>query len=135
MWRVCLFAVVSCACSAQPRNTAPDTFATTPLGVSTSTSGAFTVTMYPQTGGLVQGLNAVEIVVTDANASPAGDLPITLVPWMPAMGHGASTIPNIAITAPGRYVADDVALVMPGTWQLRATLTPQEEAVVTVAVP
>ena len=135
MWRVSLCAFVLCACSAQQGQAPPDTFETTPLGAVASTSGAFTVTMYPQTGGVVQGMNAVEIVVTDAEARPVDGLSITLVPWMPAMGHGSSTTPSITAKQSGRYVASDVVLVMPGTWQLRASLTAQEEAVVPVAVP
>jgi len=135
MWRVHLCAVVLCACSAQQATTSTDTFETVPVGSAASTSGSFTVTIYPQTDGLVQGLNAVEIVVMDAKATPVDGLTPTLVPWMPAMGHGASTTPSIVPKQSGRYVANDVALVMPGTWQLRVAVTAQEEAVVTVAVP
>ncbi len=62
------------------------------------------------------------------------DLAIDLVPWMPAMGHGTSTIARVESSGGGHYVASDVALIMPGEWQLRAALTANEEAIIDVAV-
>ncbi len=121
------------AASTPPSNTVA--FADAPFGVAASSSGAFTMTMYGPESGLAQGLNAVEIVVTDDHAAPVDGLTISLVPWMPAMGHGTSAIPQIVAQGSGRYVASDVALIMPGEWQLRAMLTEGEEAVVTVELP
>jgi hypothetical protein len=125
-----------CGCSASqpPSDTAP-TFAVTPFGVAASTSGAYTVTMYGPVLGVAQGLNTIEIVVTDEQTKPVDGLTISLVPWMPAMGHGTSATPQIGPQGSGRYVASDVALIMPGEWQLRAALTTDEDAVVTVELP
>jgi hypothetical protein len=126
---------VACSSSAPPAPSGDVSFSTTPLGEAPSTSGAFQVAMYPATTGLVQGLNTIEIVVTDAQAVPADGLAITLQPWMPSMGHGASTTPTITPKGSGQYVATNVALIMPGSWQLRTTVAPSEQAVVAVAVP
>jgi hypothetical protein len=127
----CLF-----ACSASPPPaTTNSAFATAPLGVASSSSGEFTMTMYGPASGVAQGLNTVEICVTNHEAAPVDGLAIDLVPWMPSMGHGASAIPQIQPKGSGCYDASDVALIMPGTWQLRTSLMPTEEAVVTIEVP
>ena len=134
--RAAAISFLCAACSSAPPAPSGDvTFATTPLGVASSSSGAYEVTIYPATTGLVQGLNTIEIVVTDAQAAPADGLAITLQPWMPSMGHGASTTPTITPKGSGAYVATNVALIMPGSWQLRTTVAPSEQAVVAVAVP
>jgi len=91
--------------------------------------------MYGPVLGVAQGLNTIEIVVTDEQTKPVDGLTISLVPWMPAMGHGTSATPQIGPQGSGRYVASDVALIMPGEWQLRAALTTDEDAVVTVELP
>ena len=51
-------------------------------------------------------------------------LDVVVVPWMPVMGHGASVKPNVAHgDAPGTYVVEGLQLFMPGTWEIRTTLT------------
>ena len=122
-----------CACSAPPSTN--DNAFSTPLGGTTSSSGTFTMAMYAPESGVVQGLNTLGIVVADLHGSPVDGLAITLVPWMAAMGHGTSAIPQIEPLGSGRYVASDVTLFMPGDWQLRTTLATREQAVVTVTVP
>jgi hypothetical protein len=135
--RLSFVALAGCLYGCSAGSTPPTvvTFAATPFGAAASSSGAFTVTMFGPESGLAQGLNAVEIVVTDDHATPVDGLTISLVPWMPAMGHGTSAIPQIVAQGSGRYVASDVALIMAGEWQLRAALTEGEEAVVTVELP
>ncbi len=71
----------------------------------------------------VRGTDAVELVVRDGSGATVTGLAIDVVPWMPAMGHGASVTPMVTEMGGGTYVATDVALVMPGTWELRLTLT------------
>lgn len=114
----------------------PTTFGATPISPpATSTSGAYVVTMYSAATGLVQGLDTVEIVVTDAQSmAPVDGLTINVVPWMPAMGHGTSVVPQITPMGNGKYVATDVVLFMAGTWQLRTNLTSAETAIVTVEI-
>jgi hypothetical protein len=63
------------------------------------------------------------MLVKDAqSATPVDGLDLSLEPWMPTMGHGSSTTPQITPQGEGTYVASDVVLVMPGTWQLRTSL-------------
>lgn len=66
------------------------------------------------------GLDGVEVVLTDpATGHPIDDAKITLVPWMPLMGHGADLTPVFSAKGKGRYVSTNVNLYMPGEWQLR----------------
>jgi len=63
------------------------------------------------------------VVRSALNARPVSDLNVDVLPWMPAMGHGASTTPVVvAGQEAGSYVATNVNLFMPGVWELRITL-------------
>jgi hypothetical protein len=88
-----------------------------------SASGAltFAVRFSPQTP--VVGLDAAELSITDADGASVPGLTVTVVPWMPAHGHGSSTTPTVSETSPGVYVATPLALPMPGEWELRTTVS------------
>jgi hypothetical protein len=88
-----------------------------------STSGALTVAVRFSPEAPVVGLDAAELTVTDASSAPVAGLTVTVVPWMPAHGHGTSTTPVVSETSPGVYVATPIALPMPGEWELRTTLS------------
>ena len=70
-----------------------------------------------------RGTNAAELTVlsTTTNATVDG-LTVTVVPWMPAMGHGASVKPTVTAKPGGVYVVTGLSLFMPGTWELRTDL-------------
>jgi hypothetical protein len=68
----------------------------------------------------VAGLDAVQVVLTEpTTGEPIEDEQITLVPWMPTMGHGTDVIPQIHSLGKGRYLFTNVNLYMPGEWLLR----------------
>lgn len=70
----------------------------------------------PPTRGIVE----MQLTITDATTgTPANGLELSVVPWMPAMGHGASVTPTVVETAPGIYDLENLVLFMPGTWQIR----------------
>jgi hypothetical protein len=69
-----------------------------------------------------RGLISVEYRVTDAAGKPVDGLALGVQPWMPEMGHGASTKPSIEAMGEGRYVISNVAFVMPGQWELRTSI-------------
>jgi hypothetical protein len=50
-------------------------------------------------------------------------LSLDVVPWMPAMGHGSSTVPSVRDEGDGIYVVDHVVLFMPGQWDLRTAVS------------
>ncbi len=71
-----------------------------------------------------RGTIAVEYRVTDAaDGSPVDDLAISVVPWMPAMGHGTSIVPEVHAKGDGRYVLVNVNLFMPGRWELKSQIS------------
>ncbi len=70
-----------------------------------------------------RGLIDVELVVNDADGKPVDGLDLAVQPWMPQMGHGASTKPTIEAMGGGRYVVSNVAFFMPGRWELRTSIT------------
>ena len=74
-----------------------------------------------------RGTCTVEFVVTDAAGAPKDGLDVTLVPWMPAHGHGASVKPTIVAKGNGRYVATNVDFFMPGQWELRTSFSPGDD--------
>lgn len=69
-----------------------------------------------------RGLTDVELVVSDADGKPVDGLDLGVQPWMPQMGHGASTKPTIEAMGGGHYVISNVAFFMPGQWELRTTI-------------
>jgi hypothetical protein len=71
-----------------------------------------------------RGVNTLQLVFTHVNdGSPAAGLEVDVVPWMPAMGHGASVKPSVhAETQPGTYTVTNVNLFMPGLWEIRTTI-------------
>jgi hypothetical protein len=85
----------------------------------------------------VRGVDAAQLTVADAHGNPFSGLRISVVPWMPAHGHGTAQPPVITETAPGVFVANPLYLFMSGQWQLRLTFTGAlaDEAIATVEIP
>jgi hypothetical protein len=96
-------------------------FPATALATMTSADGKLDVAVHSAPyQPLIAGLQCVELVVTDPSTGAGVDgLAITMTPWMPAMGHGASVTPLLTPLGQGRYVFTNVSLFMPGEWQLR----------------
>jgi len=70
-----------------------------------------------------RGVLGVQYRVTTATGAPVDGLSLDVVPWMPDMGHGAATKPEIQTASQGTYVLPNVYLAMPGRWELRTHLT------------
>jgi hypothetical protein len=74
----------------------------------------------------VAGLDSAVYLVTDATThAPIDGLTLTIVPWMPAMGHGTSITPTVTPAGSGQYTVTDLSLFMPGEWQLRTKFSGQ----------
>lgn len=69
------------------------------------------------------GLCSVELRFTDAKTGAPASGDVAVVPWMPAHNHGASVVPTVTPSSPGRYTVTNLELFMPGTWELRTTLS------------
>ena len=71
-----------------------------------------------------RGTSSVEMrVVEVATETPVDGIAFTVVPWMPAHGHGSSVKPTVTAAGGGRYVLTNVDLFMPGRWELRTTFS------------
>lgn len=89
-----------------------------------SDSGALLVTVTTEpASSLVRGQNTVVLQIDSAETGePTDALDLTMVPFMPSMGHGASTQPTVQPLGSGRYRFDDVTIPMAGLWELRVTV-------------
>ena len=70
-----------------------------------------------------RGVENLSLAVTDRAGAPLDGLTIEVVPWMPAMGHGASVKPQVTAVGNGHYTVEDVDFYMPGQWQIRITFS------------
>ena len=128
LWAGCrLLALGAALCGCGPRQApAPAAQASFPaqaLVAVDSQSGRMhlEVRSAPQPPG--RGLDAFRLTVTDAAGQRLTGLSIQVQPWMPNMGHGSSVTPSVTEVGAGSYDLGDVYLAMPGTWQLRITLS------------
>jgi hypothetical protein len=69
------------------------------------------------------GYDATQLAITDASGAPVAGLALTIVPFMPAHGHGASVAPTVSETAPGIYVATPLDFFMAGHWELMTAIS------------
>ncbi len=99
------------------------TFAADPDQTIVSGSGALTIGVRYSPRPPAVGEDAAQISFTDADGAPVSGLGLTVVPWMPAHGHGTSVNPTVTETSPGTFVATPLYLFMPGSWELRMTTT------------
>jgi hypothetical protein len=131
---------VSAGCSGSAVETpAPGTFPAAPLTSLVSASGALHVDVRssPLQPPIVGNTWWSYTFTEEATGKPVTGLSLDVVPWMPAMGHGTSTVPSVSNTGGGVYVIEDVELFMPGQWDLRTSIAGPEDdkLVVSVDVP
>jgi YtkA-like len=69
------------------------------------------------------GYDAAQLAIDDASGAPVAGLTVTIVPFMPAHGHGASVAPTVSETAPGIYVATPLDFFMAGHWELMTAMS------------
>jgi YtkA-like len=116
---------LGCGSSAPAEGSALDQFPAAALMTLPSNSGKLSIEVRtaPQQPPS-RGDGSVELVIRDATTgSLETGLSLSVTPWMPAMGHGASVPPSVAETTPGIYVVSNVSFFMPGTWELRTTIS------------
>ncbi len=84
-----------------------------------------------------RGRTAVELLITDETGAPRDDLSLSVLPWMPDMGHGASSDPSVEPMGNGRYDVYGVAMFMPGRWELRTEITGSvdDSAIIAFQIP
>jgi YtkA-like protein len=115
-----LGAAVGCGADVVPPGP-PPSFGANPDQMLTSDSGALRIAVRFAPDPPAVGSNAVELSFTDANGASLSGLGLSVVPWMPAHGHGTSVDPIVTEMIPGTFLATSVYLFMPGSWELRMT--------------
>ena len=102
-----------------------------------SASGALSVGIWWSPAQPTVGYDAAQLAITDGTGAPVTGLAITIVPWMPAHGHGASVYPTVSETTPGVYVATPLDFFMAGNWELMTAMSgaTDDSAEPTVDVP
>jgi hypothetical protein len=108
-----------------------------PLATMTTTGGAWDVAIWLYPASPRKGTNDVVYRVRDLAGAPIDALTVQVQPWMPAHGHGTSTIPAVSAQGAGLYLATPIALYMSGRWELRTTIagTVSEDVVFVVDIP
>ena len=113
---------LACACGSGA--SVQEGFGTTPLVTVTSVSGALSIAVFTNPQPPTNGNVGVRYVITNvASSQPVDGLSLSVVPWMPAMGHGTSVVPSVSAAGAGVYNLTNVYLFMPGQWQLRTVMT------------
>jgi hypothetical protein len=132
---VCAFAAAAlagCGETAVPSDNGD--FPAEPLTKIASDGGALTIEVRtaPEQPP-VRGLSDVQLTITGKDGKARDDLSVAASPWMPDMGHGASTKPLVKWVGEGRYVVSEVNMFMPGRWELLTKVTgPMEDSATVV---
>jgi len=121
--RAALLAALGIGCGTAPPPTT-EGFSTQAIESLTSKAAQYQVAIRTSPHPPSRGMLSVEYTIAwSATGAPASGLVLDIVPWMPTMGHGTSTLPSISETSPGVYLATALNLFMPGLWVLRTTIT------------
>ena len=116
-------------CSTGAESVASASFPEEALATVQSQSGAFIVEVRTAPDQPpIREATSVEYRIRDASSAPVEGLKLTVLPWMPEMGHGASITPTVTDEGGGRYVVSDVQWVMPGDWELRTSIGPGQDS-------
>lgn len=101
-------------------------FPAEPLEVVASASGRLTIAVRTSPQPPIRGINAAQLAVRDVAGGAKDGLTLTVVPWMPAHGHGSSVLPTVTPQGGGIYVLTDLVLEIPGLWELQTTIVDSE---------
>ncbi len=104
----------------QPSDNFPDTPRQILIAPDTKSHVEIRTSPYPP----VKGNNWIQYRISDAAGTAVTGLPLDVLPWMPAHGHGTSVQPRIEDQGAGFYLCRDVFFYMAGHWELRSTLGP-----------
>ena len=84
----------------------------------TGDSGVLAAVATPTPNPPTTGQNTLALTLA-AGAAPAASCALTVVPWMPAHGHGSAGTPTVVEAAAGQYEIEGVNYIMPGSWEIR----------------
>ncbi len=103
---------------------------------SATDKGLFQVTLIVHDVDLNVGMNSFDILVLDKDRREVEGAEVTIMPWMPDMGHGVETNAAVSYKGDGVYHVDDLEANMPGHWEFRVWIkTGKAEDTVTFSFP
>ena len=123
-----MLVAIGCGGSQAPLQVAPLTFSGPAAETVFLESGEVTIAVRWSWSPPVVGYDAGELTLTDTSGAPMTGYTLSVVPWMPAHGHGASVAPTVNETSTGVYVAAPLDFYMSGTWQLLTSITGPADA-------
>jgi hypothetical protein len=82
-------------------------------------NGKFAIEIIVNQEELKVGLNTMKFSLHDVNNNALEGALITIMPWMPDMGHGVKTKPVVTEEGKGLYNADNIEFSMSGLWILK----------------
>ncbi len=118
-----VLATAACNGSAAIPTSAPLVFPVAPAVTVASASGGLSIDVWWSPAQPIVGYDATQLAISDSSGSPVSGLALTIIPWMPAHGHGASVEPTVTEISPGTYVATPLDFFMAGEWELRTAIT------------
>src|SRR5262245_41921471 len=100
-----LLLVANAACGTDSAPTSePPSFGVDPDETIASDSGQLTIAVRYAPDPPSVGTGAALLTFTDPRGGTLSGLALTVIPWMPAHGHGTSVNPTITETAPGQFL-------------------------------
>lgn len=82
----------------------------------------FSVEIVVQKEELKVGYNSAKLIIHDRNDHDVEGAEITIVPWMPDMGHGVKAKTVITDKGHGLYEAENIEFSMTGRWEWKITI-------------
>jgi hypothetical protein len=120
---VAAVAALGCAGSATTPDMPALVFNGPPALTVPSASGALNIAVWWSPAQPTVGYDAAQLAITDGTGAPVTGLSLTVVPFMPAHGHGASVYPTVSEPTPGTYVATPLDFFMAGHWELMSAMS------------
>ncbi len=111
------------AAPAAPVDDGPPVFPDDALVAVDTDDGALHLELRSDPQPPIVGVVPFELRVVDVDGQGVPGLDIQITPYMPRMGHGTSVVPSATDQGDGRYLVDNVDLIMPGEWELRTSLS------------
>jgi FtsP/CotA-like multicopper oxidase with cupredoxin domain len=71
---------------------------------------------------LTTGVNEIDLIVHDIKHLDIEGATVRVTPWMPEMGHGAFSAPEVQEKGGGLYTISNIVMVMGGHWELRVDI-------------
>jgi len=118
-------ALIAGGCGGQASDPTPPAlvFTGAPAMTVASASGQLNIDLWWSPVQPSVGYDAAQLAITDGSGAPVTGLALTIVPFMPAHGHGASVDPTVSESAPGVYVATPLDFFMAGHWELMTAIS------------